>query len=180
VVVVGNVPTGFDREPHFYNKELTVKMSCSYGPGRYDPEYEDKGHDYPVGYVRWTENRNMKAFQELISQGKIDISYLTTHIFKPEDAPAAYDMILKSQSLILAYLLSMIQIKNRKIKGNCTFQAFSLQHSAFSRNHRVYRGGIIRSELFTPSHSKRPKCGFKRCNDLYFSQFPFRGRSIWF
>ena len=57
MVVVGDVPTGFDREPHFYNKELTVKMSCSYGPGRYDPEYEEKGHDYPIGYVGWTENR---------------------------------------------------------------------------------------------------------------------------
>ena len=84
VVVVGAVPTGFDREPDFYKKELTVKMSCSYGPGRYDPEYEEKGRDYPVGYVRWTEKRNMQAFQGLIAEGKIDIGYLTTHVKSAE------------------------------------------------------------------------------------------------
>ena len=133
VVVVGNVPTGFDREPHFYNKELTVKMSCSYGPGRYDPEYEDKGHDYPVGYVRWTENRNMKAFQELISQGKIDISYLTTHIFKPEDAPAAYDMILKKSEPYIGILIEYDtnkKIEKSKVITHFKPSAFSIQPSA--------------------------------------------------
>jgi polar amino acid transport system substrate-binding protein len=94
IVVVGAVPTGFDREPHFYKKELQIKMSCSYGPGRYDPNYEDKGIDYPFAYVRWTENRNMQAFQELIYTKKIDVSYLTTHTFKLDDAPAAYDMMM--------------------------------------------------------------------------------------
>jgi threonine dehydrogenase-like Zn-dependent dehydrogenase len=102
---VGDVPNDFAREPYFYNKELTVKMSCSYGPGRYDPEYEKKGHDYPVGYVRWTENRNMQAFQELISQGKIDISYLTTHVFKLKDAPAAYDMIIEKNEPYVGILI---------------------------------------------------------------------------
>jgi len=104
VVVVGAVPTGFNRE-HFYKKELTVKMSCSYGPGRYDPEYEDKGCDYPVGYVRWTEKRNMQAFQELIASGKIDIGYLTTHIFKLDDAPNAYDMILERSEAFVGILI---------------------------------------------------------------------------
>ena len=66
IVVLGAVPTGFDREPHFYKKELEVKMSCSYGPGRYDLNYEEKGQDYPAAYVRWTEKRNMEAFQYLI------------------------------------------------------------------------------------------------------------------
>jgi len=53
-VVVGAVPTGFDREPQYYKKELELRMSCSYGPGRYDLEYEEKGIDYPAAYVRWT------------------------------------------------------------------------------------------------------------------------------
>ena len=79
--MVGAVPTGFDREPFYYKKELQVRMSCSYGPGRYDPGYEEKGHDYPAAYVRWTEQRNMQAFQELTLTGKIDVSYLTTHVF---------------------------------------------------------------------------------------------------
>lgn len=101
VVVVGDVPTGFDRDPFYYRKELQVKMSCSYGPGRYDPIYEEKGIDYPAAYVRWTENRNMQAFQELISSRRIDVGYLTTHTFKLEEASSAYDMLLtKSEPYI--------------------------------------------------------------------------------
>jgi polar amino acid transport system substrate-binding protein len=101
VVVLGAVPTGFDRDPYYYRKELQVKMSCSYGPGRYDPAYEEKGIDYPAAYVRWTEKRNMQAFQDLIYTKKIDISYLTTHTFKLADAPQAYDMMMsKSESFV--------------------------------------------------------------------------------
>ncbi|MGC9196721.1 MAG: bi-domain-containing oxidoreductase [Syntrophobacteraceae bacterium] len=95
IVVVGAVATGFSREPHFYNKELTLKMSCSYGPGRYDPVYEQKGCDYPLAYVRWTEKRNMEAFQDLVARGIIDVGCLTTHTFKLEEAPRAYQMILE-------------------------------------------------------------------------------------
>ena len=94
IVVVGAVPTGFDRDPYFYRKELQVRMSCSYGPGRYDPQYEEKGIDYPAAYVRWTEKRNMEAFQELISSKKIDVGYLTTHMFKLESAPDAYELMM--------------------------------------------------------------------------------------
>ena len=120
VVVVGAVPTGFDREPHFYKKELQVKMSCSYGPGRYDPVYEDKGIDYPPAYVRWTENRNMQAFQELIYAGKINVSYLTTHTFKLDEAPAAYDMMMaKSEpfiGILIEYDSQITQISQRKVE----------------------------------------------------------------
>jgi len=105
IVVLGAVPTGFDREPHFYKKELQVRMSCSYGPGRYDPEYEEKGRDYPPGYVRWTENRNMQAFQELIHSGKIDVSFLTTHVFKLEEAAKAYDMIVQRSEPLVGVLV---------------------------------------------------------------------------
>jgi predicted dehydrogenase len=131
IVIVGAVPTGFDRE-HFYKKELTVKMSCSYGPGRYDPEYEEKGRDYPVGYVRWTEKRNMQAFQELIAEGKIDIGYLTTHVFKLEDAPKAYDMIVEKTEpyvgILIEYDPQITQITQSRI--NIKPSAFSLQPSA--------------------------------------------------
>lgn len=105
VVVVGAVPTGFDREPHYYKKELQLKMSCSYGPGRYDSQYEEKGIDYPYPYVRWTEQRNMQAFQELISQGKIDVGYLTTHSFSLDEAPAAYDMMMSNSEAFIGILI---------------------------------------------------------------------------
>lgn len=94
VIVVGAVPTGFDRDPDYYKKELELLMSCSYGPGRYDPQYEDKGIDYPAPYVRWTEKRNMEAFQELVYSGKIDTSYLTSHEVPFKETPQAYEMIV--------------------------------------------------------------------------------------
>ena len=105
VVIVGAVPTGFERDPHYYRKELQLRMSCSYGPGRYDPSYEDKGIDYPAAYVRWTENRNMQAFQELIASGRIDVSYLTTHVFDFDVAPAAYDLLMEKSEAYLGILL---------------------------------------------------------------------------
>lgn len=105
VVVVGAVPTGFDRDPYYYRKELELRMSCSYGPGRYDIDYEEKGVDYPPAYVRWTENRNMQAFQELIRSGLIDIAYLTTHEFALEDAPKAYDMIVQRSESFAGILI---------------------------------------------------------------------------
>lgn len=105
IVVLGDVPTGYDREPHFYKKELQVKMSCSYGPGRYDLNYEEKGIDYPAAYVRWTEKRNMEAFQELIASKRMDLSYLTTHIFDFIDAPKAYDMVANKTEPYLGIVL---------------------------------------------------------------------------
>ncbi len=95
VVVLGAVPTGFDRDPFWYRKELELKMACSYGPGRYDLNYEEKGIDYPVAYVRWTEKRNMEAFQSLLSSEKINIDYLTTHEFDFNDAKKAFDLVVE-------------------------------------------------------------------------------------
>ena len=134
VVVLGAVPTGFDREPHWYRKELELKMACSYGPGRYDLSYEEKGIDYPYAYVRWTEKRNMQAFQDLIAKGSIDLSYLTTHEFDFEDAKKAYDLIIdKSESfagIALRYnhgkthdskLISTSEKNISSRKGQCFF-----------------------------------------------------------
>ena len=95
VVVLGAVPTGFDRDPFWYRKELELKMACSYGPGRYDLNYEEKGIDYPVAYVRWTEKRNMEAFQALLATNKINIDYLTTHEFDFDNAKQAFDLVVE-------------------------------------------------------------------------------------
>ena len=119
IVVVGAVPTGFEREPYFYKKELQIRMSCSYGPGRYDPIYEEKGIDYPSAYVRWTEKRNMQAFQELIYNHKIDVSYLTTHTFKLIEAAAAYDMIMAKSEPFIGILIEYDvekRLKTEKIR----------------------------------------------------------------
>src|SRR5262249_51899342 len=77
VVLVGDVGLNLNRAD-FYAKELDFFISCSYGPGRYDPFYEEGGADYPLPYVRWTENRNMGAYLDLISSGKVTLSNLCT------------------------------------------------------------------------------------------------------
>ncbi len=105
VVVVGAVPTGFDRNPDYYPKELELRMSCSYGPGRYDLDYEEKGVDYPAAYCRWTEKRNMQAFQDLAYRGRIKVADLVTHLFRFDDAPKAYEMILARSEFFLGVLL---------------------------------------------------------------------------
>ncbi len=104
VVVVGDVPTGFERAS-YYRKELDLRMSCSYGPGRYDPHYEEKAHDYPAAYVRWTENRNMEAFQRLLESGDLNIAFLTTHEFSLAQSPAAYRLILAQDEPFLGIVL---------------------------------------------------------------------------
>jgi len=93
VVVVGNVSMSIPRK-NYYAKELDFKVSCSYGPGRYDPGYEELGIDYPIGYVRWTEKRNMETFLGLVKDKKIDLSKITTHRVKFENALEAYEIVL--------------------------------------------------------------------------------------
>ena len=110
VVIVGNVPTDFERDI-FYRKEIELKMSCSYGPGRYDPRYEELGEDYPVGYVRWTEKRNMEAFQHLLVSQNMSLDFLTTHRFKLDDAPKAYDIILGSNTNYCGIVIEYDTIK---------------------------------------------------------------------
>jgi predicted dehydrogenase/threonine dehydrogenase-like Zn-dependent dehydrogenase len=92
VVATGVVGTHLPRKL-YYEKELRFHISRSYGPGRYDPSYEQSGEDYPYGYVRWTEGRNMKAFLELIDVGSIDVSPLITHEFPIKEALKAYELI---------------------------------------------------------------------------------------
>jgi len=92
VILVGAVGMTFPRGP-YYMKELEFKLSRSYGPGRYDYKYEEQGNDYPLSYVRWTENRNMDSFLQLIKEKKVDVKSITTHTFSIDDADKAYSLI---------------------------------------------------------------------------------------
>ena len=94
VVIVGAVGMDIPRDPDYYRKELELRMSCSYGPGRYDPSYEEYGQDYPYGYIRWTEQRNMEAFLHQIAARNITLSPFITHTFDIGEAVRAYDIIL--------------------------------------------------------------------------------------
>ena len=103
IVVVGLVGMTIDREP-FYKRELDVRLSLSYGPGRHDPNYEQAGHDYPLPYVRWTEQRNMEAFLHLVGEGRVTPKALVTHRFSIGEAERAYKL-MESGEPHLAILL---------------------------------------------------------------------------
>jgi polar amino acid transport system substrate-binding protein len=92
VVMVGVTGMEVPRDI-YYRKELDFRLSRSYGPGRYDPLYEEQGIDYPIGYVRWTEGRNMEAFTQLLAARRIDVAALTTHTFPVDDGSKAYELI---------------------------------------------------------------------------------------
>lgn len=92
VVIVGDVGMEIPRRP-FYMKELDLRLSRSYGPGRYDAAYEEQGHDYPFAYVRWTEQRNMQAFLALVASGKVKVADQISHRFPIDEANEAYDLI---------------------------------------------------------------------------------------
>ncbi|HUE85924.1 MAG TPA: bi-domain-containing oxidoreductase [Vicinamibacterales bacterium] len=92
IVLVGVTGLELSRDD-FFKKELSFQVSCSYGPGRYDPAYEEKGHDYPVGYVRWTEQRNFEAVLDMMADGRLDPQRLISHRFALQDAQAAYEIV---------------------------------------------------------------------------------------
>ncbi len=92
VVAIGTVGQSLPHREYF-QKELSFVNSRSYGPGRYDPAYEEKGQDYPIGYVRWTEGRNIEAMVDLMATGRLNVKPLISHRFPIENAPQAYDLI---------------------------------------------------------------------------------------
>lgn len=105
IVLVGVTGLELNRS-EFYEKELTFQVSCSYGPGRYDQNYEDKGQDYPLGYVRWTEQRNFEAVLDMLASGALDVSPLISHRVPFLEAPRAYELLANDEEalgILLAY-----------------------------------------------------------------------------
>ncbi|ABK19004.1 bi-domain-containing oxidoreductase [Syntrophobacter fumaroxidans] len=104
VVAVGAVGLNLPRRPYYF-KEAEFVVSCSYGPGRYDPEYEERGRDYPAAHVRWTEQRNMQAVLDLMASGRLDVRPLISHRFRIENAEAAYALIEAGMQPYLGIIL---------------------------------------------------------------------------
>lgn len=104
IVLVGVTGLNLNRAD-FYEKELTFQVSCSYGPGRYDPVYEEQGHDYPIGFVRWTEQRNFEAVLDMLASGALDVGPLISHRVPFNEAPRAYEL-LSSDKAALGILLT--------------------------------------------------------------------------
>lgn len=124
VIVVGAVGLNIPRKS-YYDRELTLRISMSYGPGRYDREYEERGHDYPFGYVRWTEARNIESFLDMVASGRVNVEPLITHRFKIDEGERAYDLITSDDpylGVVLQYdtertLETRVELPARKTAG---------------------------------------------------------------
>jgi predicted dehydrogenase/threonine dehydrogenase-like Zn-dependent dehydrogenase len=121
IVLVGVTGLELSRDD-FFKKELTFQVSCSYGPGRYDPNYEEKGQDYPVGFVRWTEQRNLEAVLDMMSDGRLNVKPLISHRFPIANAQSAYELVGGSDpslGIVLEYpdsaMRSLVDILNRTV-----------------------------------------------------------------
>jgi len=104
----------------YYAKELVLKQSRSYGPGRYDPAYELSGRDYPIGYVRWTENRNLQSFLQLQAEGKIDVRPLVTHTFPFARATDAYALLAGDAGEFYVGIVLAYDVSEERLAAACT------------------------------------------------------------
>ena len=120
IILVGVVGMEMSRAD-FYEKEISFQVSCSYGPGRYDEKYEEQGNDYPLGFVRWTEQRNFEAILDMMADGRIDMQPLISHRFKLEQASEAYDLI--SSGNPLGVLLEYAHSENNRIEKTIKLNA---------------------------------------------------------
>jgi predicted dehydrogenase len=114
IVLVGVTGLEMSRAD-FYEKELSFQVSCSYGPGRYDVSYEERGQDYPIGFVRWTEQRNFEAVLDMMAAGALDVSALISHRFEIDQASDAYDILASSRGS-LGILLTYSSAVERRLE----------------------------------------------------------------
>lgn len=117
IILVGVTGLELNRAD-FYEKELTFQVSCSYGPGRYDPAYEEKGQDYPLGFVRWTEQRNFEAVLDMLASGQLNVKPLITHRFAFEDTDQAYQALTEDKAglgILLQYTSDVTERAVRQV-----------------------------------------------------------------
>ena len=158
VIAVGAVGLNLPRKV-YYEKELDFRVSRSYGPGRYDPSYEEKGMDYPYGYVRWTEGRNIQAFVELISSQKARPSLLVTHSFPIEQAASAYDLITGRTKepylgILITYPNSGLNFPVSNLKVTSLTNPTQLAKAGKSVRVGVLGAGNYASAVFLPTIKK--------------------------
>jgi predicted dehydrogenase/threonine dehydrogenase-like Zn-dependent dehydrogenase len=134
IVLVGVTGLELSRAD-FYEKELTFQVSCSYGPGRYDPAYEQQGRDYPYGFVRWTEQRNFQAVLNLMADKRLDIEPLISTRVPQAEAPTAYQRLTEDHSLLGVLLTYPEQSVDLSRTVGCQPSAISRQPSAISHQH---------------------------------------------
>ena len=151
IVLVGVVGLELSRAD-FYEKELTFQVSCSYGPGRYDEDYEDKGRDYPFGFVRWTERRNFEAVLDLMASGSINVKSLISHRFSIDDAVAAYEKLDDRSSL--GILLDYQGTTAESVSKNTVKLSENAINNAQKGNVAFIGGGNYASRVLIPAFKR--------------------------
>jgi predicted dehydrogenase/threonine dehydrogenase-like Zn-dependent dehydrogenase len=136
IVLVGVVGLELSRAD-FFEKELTFQVSCSYGPGRYDPAYEEGGNDYPVGFVRWTEQRNFEAVLDLMASGQMDVAPLISHRFPLERAVEAYELLSSGEPSLGILLEYSREGAERLAKRTMALEASTLGRPAGGADDRA-------------------------------------------
>lgn len=161
VVMVGVTGMEIPRKPYF-EKELTFLVSRSYGPGRYDPQYEEHGHDYPAGYVRWTEQRNLEAFLDLVAAGTVRPEPLTTHHFAIGDAEQAFELILTGREPYLGVVLTYPQPAEKVPEPVCIPLKTAPRPSYTGKVRVSFLGaGSFAQSVLLPNLAKLPQVEFR-------------------
>lgn len=162
VVVIGDVSMNIPRRA-YYDKEIDIRISRSYGAGRYDPTYEEGGIDYPYAYVRWTENRNMSSVLDLATRGKLSLGELITHRFSIDDALKAYDIIEgktgeKYLGIVIRYCEDQPQ---GEVEPRVTFNKLSGTHASGEISFGVIGAGNFAKAFLLPSFQSLPGVKFR-------------------
>ena len=159
VVVVGAVGLGLERSP-FYEKEIDFLISCSYGPGRYDENYEKRGGDYPYAYVRWTENRNMTEYLRLVAEHRIELASILEREYALDQVPLAYEALRAETNrplgILLRYPMNLDDVQNGKLTTKVVFHTKSINDKI---NMAVIGAGSFARNVHLPN--------LKSLSDLY-------------
>jgi predicted dehydrogenase/threonine dehydrogenase-like Zn-dependent dehydrogenase len=147
VVIVGDIGLDLNRKD-FYQKELDLLISSSYGPGRYDPVYEEGGNDYPLAYVRWTENRNMESYLGLLSNKKVDLSLLSRRTFDLDNAPQAYSSLASSDENSLLVFLNYAN-PGKEVSPRRVFLGDPLKANAYDIDRRKINVALVGASSFS-------------------------------
>lgn len=151
IILVGVTGLQLNRDD-FYEKELTFQVSCSYGPGRYDPLYEEGGHDYPFGFVRWTEQRNMEAVIDMLAHGRIDVQSLMSHHFPLDKAADAYAVLSGGEP----YMGILLHYPDPKEKPDEILRTRTVQiNDSVAAGLSVTRGAPVMSFIGSGDHASR-------------------------
>ena len=164
-VIVGDIGLKVEREV-FYRKEIDLLMSTSYGPGRYDAAYEVDGHDYPFAYVRWTQNRNMQSYLDLIAGGRIDIQPLVDRVISVDEAPSAYRELADGGSALPLGVLIRYPDDERELPEPADATRVVIRGHRKPKtgvvNYALVGAGAFGTSMLVPQMAKRPDRFFLR------------------